>query len=78
MTFKEHSAIRSLQKKISNESFAEANPSEVTETFWIYATRKKGNIQKTQTKVGSASVKGNPKPINATTLPAKKKVEKNN
>ena len=52
MTVKKHSIVRSEQKKISNDFFSEANPSEITETFWIYATRKNGKYPKDTDKSG--------------------------
>ena len=37
----EHEALKTKQMELA-QRFAEANPSEVTEVYWLYAVRKKG------------------------------------
>ena len=38
----EHLRIRTIQKQFSDDFLAKKNPSEVTNAYWIYATRQKG------------------------------------
>ena len=46
LTVKQHQQIRTIQKQISDDFFLDANPSEVTDAYWIYATRQKGTYPK--------------------------------
>ncbi len=46
LTVKKHQQIQKVQKQISDELFSDANPSEVTDAYWIYATRQKGAYPK--------------------------------
>lgn len=42
ITVKEHSSIRTIQKQMHDNFFSDANPSEVKDAYWIFATRQKG------------------------------------
>lgn len=47
----EHNSIKARQKEKSSD-YSDANPSEVTEIYWIYAERKKGKYPKSTMNSG--------------------------
>lgn len=44
--------LQKVQKLISDDPIANANPGEVIDTYWIYATRKKGKYPRSNVNSG--------------------------
>ena len=52
LTVKKHLIIREIQRNISEDLFVNSNPSEVTGTYWIFASRKKKGYPKPNLNCG--------------------------
>jgi len=52
MTTKKHSDIIAKQKLIAEKYFANSKPSQVTDIYWLYASRKQGNYPKSTPNSG--------------------------
>lgn len=69
-----HESIKKMQRKIALP-FSDAKPSEVTEVYWIYAIRKKGQYPKSTPRSGKWLIFVDPKNVDEVWLKIKKAVE---